>query len=42
MGDHLVANEEAIKILAMNDDHVEKIGEDGRFPKRERRPSREW
>lgn len=32
VGDHLVANEEAIKIPAENDGRVERFGKDGRYP----------
>ena len=35
MGDHFVANEEAIEIPAENDSHIEKFGKDGRYSKRE-------
>ena len=37
MGYHLIV----IKKLMRNDDHVEKCGEDGRDPRRERRPLEE-
>ena len=36
--DHLVANEEAIKIFMENDGHVERFGKDERYPKREGHP----
>ena len=42
IGNHLVANEEAIKIPAKNDGHVEKFGKDRRYPKRERHPPGKW
>ena len=38
MGDHLVVNEEVIKIPVENDGGVERFGKDGRYPKRERHP----
>ena len=40
--DHLIANEDTIKILAKNDNHVEKFGKDGRYPKKKWRPPGEW
>ena len=42
MGDHLVANEESIKLPAENDGRIERFGKDERYPKRERHPPREW
>lgn len=45
VGYHLVTNEKAIKILADNDGCIERVGNDQRFPKRERRerrPPGEW
>ena len=38
VGDHLVANEEAIEIPTENDDRVERFGKSGRYSKREWRP----
>jgi hypothetical protein len=40
--EYLVVNEEAIKRPTMNDGHIKRFGEDGRFPKREWHLSREW
>jgi hypothetical protein len=40
--DHLVANEEAIRIPAVIDGHVEIFGKDEKCPKRERHMPREW
>ena len=42
MGDHLVANEEAIEIPMENDDCVEKFDKDERYFKREWCPSGKW
>ena len=40
--DHLIANEEANEIPVENDDRVERFGNDGRYSKGERHPSKEW
>lgn len=37
-----VTNEKTIKIYADNESRVERFGKDGRYPKREQHPSREW
>ena len=42
MGDHLIANDEAIKIPTENDARVEKFGKDKRYSTRERPPLGEW
>ena len=40
--DHLVANEEAIKIPAENGGPVERFSKNGRYPKKERCRPGEW
>ena len=42
VGDHLVANEEPIKISVENDGRDERFGKVGRYPKREHRPPGKW
>ena len=42
VGDHLIANEEAIEFLADNDGRIERFGNDEKYPKREWRPPGEW
>ena len=42
MGDHLVANEEAIEMPAENDGHVERFDKDGSYSKREWRMPGDW
>lgn len=41
-GDHVVANEEAIKISTWNDGRNERFGETRRYFKREQGPFRKW
>jgi hypothetical protein len=38
VGDHLIANEEAIEIPMENDGHLKRFGKDGRYLKKERHP----
>ena len=40
--DHLVANEEINKTPTGNDGHVERFSKDGKYPKREQHPLKEW
>ena len=39
---HLVINEEAIKIFTESDGRIERFNKDERYTKREQRPPREW